>query len=103
MDLNESVADPLPGIYPVEQITKQRPLNPDYFYHTFHTKIFFFIIGIFGNVLCLLIWTKPDFLKMSRSSTCIVLTLADLTYLIQMLVSAVIKNFTGKIILLIIR
>ena len=77
-------------------IISKPPINPDYFYYVFYSKIFFFIIGIIGNILCIIIWTKPNFLKMSRSSTCIVLAVVDLIYLLLMVISATIKNYTGQ-------
>ncbi len=45
-------------------------------------KIFFFIIGISGNIFCLIIWMKKRFLQMPRSTTCLILAAANLGYLL---------------------
>ena len=44
-------------------------------------KILFYLMGISGNVFCIIIWTKKRFLLMARSTTCLTLAAANLAYL----------------------
>ncbi len=53
----------------------------------FYCKLCLLIFGCFGNGFCIIIWLKREFIKMPRSICCIVLSLADTSYLIL--------NFSG--------
>ncbi len=48
----------------------------------FYFKLCLLIFGCLGNGLCIVIWMKKEFIKMSRSFCCIILSLVDTTYLI---------------------
>ncbi len=48
----------------------------------FYTKLIFLIIGVIGNMFCIRIWMKKEFLTMSRSCPCITLAGVDTIYVI---------------------
>ena len=61
-------------------------------------KIFFFIIGISGNIFCLIIWMKKRFLQMPRSTTCLTLAIVNQGFLlIQATNSIMLGSFSSDI------
>ena len=70
-------------------VSTPRPSSPDdsYLSILFYFKFCLLIFGCFGNLFCIIIWMKKEFIKMPRSFCCIMLSLADTTYLIL--------NFSG--------
>ncbi len=68
---------------------RNQPNNDvNFIYYIFYIKISITVIGLFGNVLCILIWVEKTFIKMSRSSTCIALAVVNFCYLLN--------NFTSE-------
>ncbi len=68
-------------------VPKSSSSDDSYLSILFYFKLCFLIFGVFGNVFCIIIWTKKEFIKMPRSFCCIILSIADTSYLIL--------NFSG--------
>ena len=67
------------------QITKTKfssSTDDSYLTIVFYFKLCLLIFGCLGNGLCIVIWMKKEFIQMSRSFCCIILSLVDTTYLI---------------------
>ncbi len=62
--------------------TKRSSDDDSYLSILFYFKLCLFIFGCFGNAFCIIIWVKKEFIKMPRSICCIILSLADTSYLI---------------------
>ncbi len=64
--------------------TDKPPSVQDYFYLTilFYFKLCLLIFGCFGNLFCIIIWNKKEFIKMPRSICCIILSIVDTSSLI---------------------
>ena len=67
--------------------TKRSSPDDSYLTIIFYFKLCLLIFGCFGNIFCIIIWAKREFIKMPRSICCIILSLADTSYLIL--------NFSG--------
>ena len=63
----------------------------------FYIKLCFLIFGCFGNLFCVVIWMKKEFIKMPRSISCIILALADTIYLILNFSSLKYNCFEGNV------
>ncbi len=74
----------------------QQKNGDDFIYYIFYIKISIIAIGLFGNVLCLLIWIEKSFIKMSRSSTCIALAVVNFCYLLINFTSEIYWYVNGK-------
>ncbi len=48
----------------------------------FYFKLCLLIFGFFGNIFCIVIWVKKEFIKMPRSICCIILSIVDTSSLI---------------------
>ncbi len=74
----------------------QTDTDDSYLTVIFYIKLSFLIFGCFGNGFSVIIWVKRDFIKMSRSISCITLALCDTTYLILNFSSLVYNCFEGN-------
>ena len=65
--------------------------NDGIFKYIFFTKLILFVIGMSGNIFCIIIWMKKDFIRMPRSSACIVLAISDSLFLMTSVPNSMVK------------
>ena len=61
------------------------------FKYIFFLKLILFVVGMSGNIFCIIIWMKKDFIRMPRSSACIVLAISDSLFLMTSVPNNVVK------------
>ena len=61
----------------------------------FYIKLVCFLFGSIGNIFCIFVWSKRQFLTMSRSPACLVLSMANACHVTLIFTSAVLHHTTG--------